>query len=131
MMREAALYKLDSAFERDLLRRDQKMDVIRHNDEVVQQITALATIMLQRFEKELRGFFRSEDRATLMCARRNEEGSRSGASQRYRHAKDCTKHPQRLKPLFQQTWDGTAEAVPLSKAKGGSSLTRLLDEATL
>ncbi len=50
--REAAFDELHDAFESEALRGKHQVDVVGHDDEVVELVAALAAVMLQRFEEE-------------------------------------------------------------------------------
>ena len=52
-MRKATLNQPDGPFNRDLLRRDEQVDVVRHHNEGVELVTSLTPVVLQGFQEEL------------------------------------------------------------------------------
>lgn len=78
------------------------MNVVRHDDEVVEKIMTSRTVVLKRFEKKLGVCLDLEEASAIERGCCNEEGASFRGSLRDRHGKDCTRHPQRLKPQFQQ-----------------------------
>jgi predicted P-loop ATPase len=66
-MGEAAFDVLNCSFERRVFRREQKMHVVRHDDEVMQQVVAFTAVVLQHFEEEFGAFGSQKDVAKLVA----------------------------------------------------------------
>jgi hypothetical protein len=111
--REATLDELDRALQRDLLRSENDMDVVGHDDETEQLVVTLATILLECFDQEVCIIGSLEKPAPIVSGCRDEICPRLGRVSGNRHALPSV--PQGLKPRSWQTIHGTAEAVPLTK----------------
>jgi hypothetical protein len=64
-MREATFNQLHHALERDVCWRDEEVNVVRHYDERVEEITAFSTVVLKRVEEEIGVTFDSEEGSAL------------------------------------------------------------------
>jgi hypothetical protein len=104
-MRKAALNKTYCSLYCDALRRNDEMDVIRHNNERVKLIVALAAIVLQGFKKEFGVCRNLKQPATIVGRGSNKERAKAWCSSRNR----ATRRVPRVRPVLLK---GTASAVP-------------------
>ena len=74
-MREAAFDEADGSFQGDDLRGEDEVDVVGHDDEGVELVVALATIVLEGFEEEFGVGGDLKEAATVIGCAGDEEGA--------------------------------------------------------
>ena len=73
---ESALDELTGFFQSNVFRRrEDQVEVVRHDHEFVQEKTAFPAIVLKNVEKQARHFFFLEDAISRMCDGRYKEGA--------------------------------------------------------
>jgi len=95
---EAALDEAHDSFEADVLRSQNQMHMLGHDDEGVQLVVALASVVLECFYEEFGVDGKLEEAATVVGRRSNKECSGAGSAGGDRHAAIVRRVPQGLKP---------------------------------
>jgi hypothetical protein len=110
-VREAALDKLHGSLQSDIGWRDEKVEMIGHDDVFVEQVTR--AIVIDYLEEKIGVALDLKESTAIVGGGCNEVSSRTGGAARDRHLA-IVSVPQRLKPRIPSDCCGTAEAVPLS-----------------
>ena len=98
-VRKAALDEAHYSFEGDSLRGEDQMNVIGHDDEGVQLVVALASVVLKCFHEEFGVDGKLEEAATVVGRSGDEEDAGAGSASGDRHTAIVRRVPQGLKPL--------------------------------
>lgn len=98
-MRESSLNQTQCSLDCDDLRRDDEMNMVRHDHECVKFIAALMSIVLQCFKKKLSVCRQLEKTPTIERRCCDEEGTVARCSGRDRHTAILRCVPQGLKPF--------------------------------
>jgi hypothetical protein len=84
-MGEASLDESDGSFE-SLLRGEEEVDVVGHDDKGVEFVVPFGSIVLEGFDEELGVTFDLEEAATVVGSAGDEEGAGAGCAGGDRHA---------------------------------------------
>ena len=97
-VRKAALDEAHYSFEGDSLRGKDQVNVVRHNDEGVQLVVALASVVLERFYEEFGVDGKLEEASTVVSRGSDKKCSRARCAARDCHAAIVRRVPQGLRP---------------------------------